>query len=63
MGIGFPANTGGAAQFMTGYERDGQLGLAAFIARADELAAAYGEKFRPTNHLRGLAEGGEGFPA
>lgn len=63
MGIGFPANTGGAAQFMTGYERDGQLGLVAFIARADELAAAYGDKFRPTDYLRGLAAKGETFPA
>ncbi|MCW2834462.1 MAG: fadJ [Nocardioides sp.] len=63
MGIGFPPSTGGAAQFMVGYERDGALGLAAFIARADELAAAYGERFRPTAHLRGLAELGETFPA
>jgi len=63
MGIGFPANTGGAAQFMTGYERDGQLGLAAFNARADELAAAYGEKFRPTAYLRDLAARGGSFPA
>ncbi len=63
MGIGFPANTGGAAQFMTGYERDGDLGLTAFVARADELAAAYGEKFAPSAYLRGLAERGESFPA
>jgi 3-hydroxyacyl-CoA dehydrogenase/enoyl-CoA hydratase/3-hydroxybutyryl-CoA epimerase len=63
MGIGFPPNTGGAAQFMLGYEGDGELGLAAFIARADELAAAYGDRFRPTDHLRGLAERGESFPA
>ena len=39
MGIGFPAMTGGAAQFMTGYENTtGQVGLGAFVARADELA-------------------------
>ncbi|MCW2815528.1 MAG: fadJ, partial [Nocardioides sp.] len=32
MGIGFPPMTGGAAQFMTGYEgTDGELGLAAFV--------------------------------
>ena len=62
MGIGFPASTGGAAQFMLGYERAGELGLGAFIARADELAAAYGERFRPIDHLRGLAERGETFP-
>jgi 3-hydroxyacyl-CoA dehydrogenase/enoyl-CoA hydratase/3-hydroxybutyryl-CoA epimerase len=64
MGIGFPANTGGAAQFMTGYEAaDGSLGLAAFVARADELAASYGDRFRPTDRLREMAEKGESFPA
>src|SRR3954452_25419184 len=47
MGIGFPANTGGAAQFMTGYEAvDGRIGLPAFLERADELADRYGERFR-----------------
>ena len=63
MGIGFPPNTGGAAQFMVGYEGGGDLGLTAFIARADELAEAYGDRFRPSDHLRGLAERGETFPA
>jgi 3-hydroxyacyl-CoA dehydrogenase/enoyl-CoA hydratase/3-hydroxybutyryl-CoA epimerase len=64
MGIGFPASTGGAAQFMTGYEAaDGELGLAAFVRRADELADAYGERFRPSAYLRGLVERGEGLPA
>ena len=64
MGIGFPPNTGGAAQFMTGYESaSGEIGLTAFVARADELAAAYGERFRPTAYLRELAAKGETFPA
>ena len=64
MGIGFPPNTGGAAQFMTGYESaSGEIGLAAFVARADELAAAYGERFRPTAYLRDLAASGGTFPA
>jgi 3-hydroxyacyl-CoA dehydrogenase/enoyl-CoA hydratase/3-hydroxybutyryl-CoA epimerase len=70
MGIGFPANTGGAAQFMTGHQRRdaagkpvGEIGLAAFLARADELAEAYGDRFRPTEYLRDLAARGEGFPA
>jgi 3-hydroxyacyl-CoA dehydrogenase/enoyl-CoA hydratase/3-hydroxybutyryl-CoA epimerase len=64
MGIGFPANTGGAAQFMTGYEaRDGRIGLAAFLDRADELAATYGDRFAPTAYLRDLAAKGQGFPA
>ena len=56
MGIGFPALTGGAAQFMTGWQalddRTGGSGLAAFVARADELAEAYGDRFRPTDRLR-----------
>ncbi len=47
MGIGFPPNTGGAAQFMTGYESPtGEIGLKAFLARADELAEEYGDRFR-----------------
>ena len=41
-GIGFPAWTGGAAQFV---EACG--GREAFTARADELARRYGERFRP----------------
>jgi len=64
MGIGFPANTGGAAQFMTGYVgADGEIGLGAFIKRADELADKYGDRFRPTAWLRERAESGEGLPA
>ena len=68
MGIGFPPNTGGAAQFMTGYEaparaHDGEIGLAAFVKRADELAEKYGDRFRPTAYLRSMVEKGESFPA
>ncbi len=64
MGIGFPPMTGGAAQFMTGYEgADDEIGLAAFVARADQLAAAYGDRFRPTAYLRELAGTGGSFPA
>ena len=70
MGIGFPANSGGAAQFMTGYqavdehgEGVGPIGLEAFLARADELADRYGERFRPTAYLRDLLASGERFPA
>jgi 3-hydroxyacyl-CoA dehydrogenase / enoyl-CoA hydratase / 3-hydroxybutyryl-CoA epimerase len=72
MGIGFPANTGGAAQFMTGYEaaspstgsgQAAKIGLDAFLARADELADRYGERFRPTTYLRDLAAKGKRFPA
>jgi 3-hydroxyacyl-CoA dehydrogenase/enoyl-CoA hydratase/3-hydroxybutyryl-CoA epimerase len=70
MGIGFPANSGGAAQFMTGYqavdehgEGAGPIGLDTFLARADELAERYGERFRPTAYLRDLAAKGERFPS
>jgi 3-hydroxyacyl-CoA dehydrogenase/enoyl-CoA hydratase/3-hydroxybutyryl-CoA epimerase len=64
MGIGFPPNTGGAAQFMTGYESaSGEIGLKAFVARADQLADTYGDRFRPTAYLRDLAESGGRFPA
>ena len=70
MGIGFPANSGGAAQFMTGYqaldeqgEATGPIGLAAFVARADELADRYGERFRPTAYLRDLATKGGRYPS
>ncbi|MCW2793748.1 MAG: 3-hydroxyacyl-CoA dehydrogenase, partial [Nocardioides sp.] len=67
MGIGFPPVTGGAAQYMTGYQAagdpDAEIGLAAFVKRADELADAYGDRFRPTAYLRSMAEKGESFPA
>ena len=64
MGIGFPALTGGAAQFMSGYENAaGQIGLRAFVARADELAERYGDRFRATPWLRDLAASGGSFPA
>ncbi|NHA00938.1 hypothetical protein G5V59_16255 [Nocardioides sp. W3-2-3] len=65
MGIGFPPNTGGAAQFITGYENKatGEIGIDAFITRAEELAAKYGERFQPTQWLRDLAASGKGFPA
>ena len=64
MGIGFPPNTGGAAQFMTGYESaTGEIGLAAFVARAEELAETYGERFRPTAYLTDMVAKGSSFPA
>lgn len=65
MGIGFPPNTGGAAQFMTGYEdkETGEIGLNAFLKRADELAAKYGDRFQATPWLRELAASGGSFPA
>lgn len=46
-GIGFPPHTGGPATFMTNYEG----GLGGFVARANELADTYGERFRPSAWL------------
>ena len=63
MGIGFPALTGGAAQFMQGYEGPAGTGLSGFVARADELAAKYGERFTPPSYLTELAEKDEKLPA
>jgi 3-hydroxyacyl-CoA dehydrogenase / enoyl-CoA hydratase / 3-hydroxybutyryl-CoA epimerase len=60
-GIGFPANTGGAAQFIDGYEGPDGTGIAAFVARAQELAAAYGERFEPPASLVEKAEKNEPF--
>jgi len=51
MGIGFPPWTGGSAQFIVGYEGPGGVGKAAFVARAKELAAKYGERFNPPASL------------
>jgi 3-hydroxyacyl-CoA dehydrogenase/enoyl-CoA hydratase/3-hydroxybutyryl-CoA epimerase len=63
MGIGFPALTGGAAQFITGYEGKGGRGIAGYVTRANELAATYGDRFKPTARLVEMAEKGESFPA
>ncbi|WP_137875534.1 3-hydroxyacyl-CoA dehydrogenase NAD-binding domain-containing protein [Rhodococcus sp. Q] len=49
MGIGYPAWTGGVSQFVTGYPG----GVAGFVARAEELAAKYGERFTPPASLKG----------
>ncbi len=53
-GIGFPAWTGGVLQYINGY--DG--GPAGFVARAQELATAYGDRFTPPASLVALAESG-----
>jgi 3-hydroxyacyl-CoA dehydrogenase/enoyl-CoA hydratase/3-hydroxybutyryl-CoA epimerase len=47
LGIGYPAWTGGTVQFMTAYAG----GLLGFVARAKELAAAYGTRFEPSPWL------------
>jgi 3-hydroxyacyl-CoA dehydrogenase / enoyl-CoA hydratase / 3-hydroxybutyryl-CoA epimerase len=52
-GWGFPAYTGGTAQFVN------HIGVAQFVQRADELAALYGTRFTPTQSLRDLAKQGK----
>ena len=50
-------------QYVDQYRGAAEPGVASFVARADELADAYGERFRPTAYLRDLAAKGETFPA
>jgi 3-hydroxyacyl-CoA dehydrogenase/enoyl-CoA hydratase/3-hydroxybutyryl-CoA epimerase len=47
-GIGFPAWTGGVVQYVEGYPG----GVAGFVRRADELAAAHGPRFAVPASLR-----------
>ncbi|MFG2755883.1 3-hydroxyacyl-CoA dehydrogenase NAD-binding domain-containing protein [Streptomyces wuyuanensis] len=61
MGIGFPAWTGGVLQYINGYEGGAGKGLPGFVARARELAEAYGERFEPPALLVEKAERGEVF--
>jgi len=51
MGIGFPPYTGGSAQFIVGYQGALGTGEDAFVARAKELAAKYGDRFTPPESL------------
>ena len=48
-GIGFPAWTGGALQYIN------NIGVKKFVARAEELAKKYGERFQPPRSLKDLA--------
>ena len=62
LGIGFPAWTGGVLQYINGYEHpEHGHGPAAFVARARELAAAYGERFQPPTSLVEKASSGETY--
>src|SRR4051812_11821118 len=54
-GIGFPGWTGGVLQYINGYAG----GVPGFVARARELAEAYGERFEPPASLVEKAERGE----
>ncbi|GAA2568532.1 3-hydroxyacyl-CoA dehydrogenase NAD-binding domain-containing protein [Pseudonocardia hydrocarbonoxydans] len=51
-GIGFPAWTGGVMQYIEGYPG----GPAGFVARADEFAAKYGDRFAVPASLRERAK-------
>lgn len=57
LGIGFPGWTGGVLQYINGYAG----GPAGFLARAQELTAAYGERFAPPRLLEEKAARGESF--
>jgi 3-hydroxyacyl-CoA dehydrogenase/enoyl-CoA hydratase/3-hydroxybutyryl-CoA epimerase len=63
MGIGYPALTGGTVQFMQGYDGPTGRGLEGFVARAEQLAEKYGDRFAPTERLKEMASKGESFPA
>lgn len=52
---GFPAYLGGTLSFVD------TMGIKTFVAEADRLADTYGERFRPTQKLRAMAEAGTGF--
>ncbi|WP_415953502.1 3-hydroxyacyl-CoA dehydrogenase NAD-binding domain-containing protein [Streptomyces sp. KLOTTS4A1] len=62
-GIGFPGWTGGVLQYINGYDggAGGGTGPAGFVARARELAEAYGDRFQPPALLVEKAEKGERF--
>lgn len=54
-GIGFAPNTGGPLAYID------RKGLGAFVAELDSLADAYGERYRPPQLLRTMAERGKRF--
>ena len=52
-GWGFPAYTGGTAQYVN------HVGARTFVERAEQLALKYGERFTPPKLLRFLAQSGK----
>ncbi|MGH1564109.1 3-hydroxyacyl-CoA dehydrogenase NAD-binding domain-containing protein [Mumia sp. DW29H23] len=61
-GIGFPAQEGGVIQYINGYESAaGEIGVQAFVERAQELAKVYGERFNPPASLLEKAAKGETY--
>ncbi len=62
LGIGFPGWTGGVLQYINGYQHHVHgSGPQAFVARARELAARYGERFEPPASLVEKADRGESY--
>jgi 3-hydroxyacyl-CoA dehydrogenase/enoyl-CoA hydratase/3-hydroxybutyryl-CoA epimerase len=61
MGIGFPPWTGGVLQYINGYAGKHGAGVSGFLARAEEFAGKYGERFTPNPLLHKKAENGETF--
>jgi 3-hydroxyacyl-CoA dehydrogenase/enoyl-CoA hydratase/3-hydroxybutyryl-CoA epimerase len=55
LGWGFAPFTGGPVSYID------TVGAAAFVARCDEFAAKYGERFKPNKLLRDMAAKGETF--
>ena len=55
LGFGFAPFTGGVLSLIDG------MGAKAFVARAEELAAAYGARFAPSAGLKEMAAKGETF--
>jgi 3-hydroxyacyl-CoA dehydrogenase/enoyl-CoA hydratase/3-hydroxybutyryl-CoA epimerase len=61
LGIGFPPWTGGVLQYANGYRGGTGAGITGFLARAEQLAERYGERFSPPALLAKKAENGEAF--
>lgn len=63
LGIGFPGWTGGVLQYINGYDggAGAGVGLPAFVARAEQLAERYGDRFTPPDLLVRKARDGERF--
>jgi 3-hydroxyacyl-CoA dehydrogenase/enoyl-CoA hydratase/3-hydroxybutyryl-CoA epimerase len=55
LGWGFAPYTGGPLSYID------RIGLAAFVARADELASSLGDRFQPPELLRSMAAEGRSF--
>jgi 3-hydroxyacyl-CoA dehydrogenase/enoyl-CoA hydratase/3-hydroxybutyryl-CoA epimerase len=55
LGWGFPTYTGGTLSFVD------MVGIDSFVRECDRLAETYGDRFRPNEQLRLMAQRGEGF--